>query len=158
MQTADSCAIDVVRLLDGIYGRVRYGAETDDWGARSGRRCHDCNVAPGGLHHRGCDVERCPRCGEQLIGCGCQFPEDAAVVVETADSVPDVIDSCGMRLWEAAQTRGCRRALMTFIVAQGPEDFAVAIRLEVDADGDVVWVAEDGRRVVVYADGTMAGD
>ena len=36
-------------------------------------RCHDCNVAPGGYHHPGCDMESCPRCGGQLISCGCLF-------------------------------------------------------------------------------------
>lgn len=34
-------------------------------------RCHDCGVAHSGFHHPGCDMERCPRCGGQLIGCGC---------------------------------------------------------------------------------------
>lgn len=34
-------------------------------------RCHDCNVMPGGLHHPGCDMERCPKCKGQLISCGC---------------------------------------------------------------------------------------
>lgn len=34
-------------------------------------RCHDCNVAPNGFHHPGCDMERCPACGGQLISCGC---------------------------------------------------------------------------------------
>lgn len=34
-------------------------------------RCHDCNVKNGGFHHIGCDMERCPKCEGQLIGCGC---------------------------------------------------------------------------------------
>lgn len=34
-------------------------------------RCHDCKVINGGLHHPGCDGEHCPRCGGQLISCGC---------------------------------------------------------------------------------------
>jgi hypothetical protein len=43
--------------------------------ARTRRRCGDCGVAPGGLHHRGCDLQRCPRCKRQLITCGCPFDE-----------------------------------------------------------------------------------
>ncbi|MDQ3322838.1 MAG: hypothetical protein M3525_10495 [Acidobacteriota bacterium] len=35
------------------------------------RRCHDCNIAPEGFHHPGCDMERCPNCRGQLISCGC---------------------------------------------------------------------------------------
>ncbi len=34
-------------------------------------RCHDCGIKHGGLHHRGCDVERCPKCKGQLISCEC---------------------------------------------------------------------------------------
>ena len=35
--------------------------------------CHDCGVVEGKLHHFGCDMERCPFCGGQLIGCHCCY-------------------------------------------------------------------------------------
>lgn len=35
--------------------------------------CHDCGVEAGGLHHCGCDMEECPKCHEQLLGCECGF-------------------------------------------------------------------------------------
>lgn len=34
-------------------------------------RCHDCGVGKGGIHHPGCDMERCPSCGEQMLQCDC---------------------------------------------------------------------------------------
>jgi len=39
----------------------------------AGRKCHDCNCKEGELHHRGCDWERCPFCGGQLISCSCCY-------------------------------------------------------------------------------------
>jgi hypothetical protein len=36
--------------------------------------CGDCGVQPGQLHKRGCDVERCPYCGGQMIFCDCNLP------------------------------------------------------------------------------------
>ena len=37
--------------------------------------CHDCNVGRG-FHHPGCDMERCPKCGGQLISCDCLDEEE----------------------------------------------------------------------------------
>lgn len=36
-----------------------------------GGRCGDCHVSHGYSHHPGCDIEQCPKCGGQLISCGC---------------------------------------------------------------------------------------
>ena len=33
--------------------------------------CHDCGVKEGEIHQEGCDMERCPNCDGQLIGCEC---------------------------------------------------------------------------------------
>lgn len=35
------------------------------------RNCHDCNAKVGEHHKSGCDTERCPKCGGQLISCDC---------------------------------------------------------------------------------------
>ena len=35
--------------------------------------CHDCGVEEGRFHLPGCDMERCPFCGHQLITCECAY-------------------------------------------------------------------------------------
>jgi len=39
----------------------------------SGGHCGDCGVKHGMPHHPGCDVERCPFCRMQAIGCDCEY-------------------------------------------------------------------------------------
>jgi len=52
------------------FVRIKYGQEEDDWGADS-HPCADCGAVKGEYHVPGCDVERCPLCGDQMIGCEC---------------------------------------------------------------------------------------
>jgi hypothetical protein len=78
MRRHTSCVEHSFRYKDDPreYRAVPYGAEDDDWGAASGKDCHDCYCPSGGFHHAGCDVEQCPRCGSQAISCDCDMLDD----------------------------------------------------------------------------------
>jgi hypothetical protein len=72
----DGAQRDLTYVIGGkVYLRIRYGEETEDWGADS-RPCHDCAVIKGQLHLRGCDAEECPVCGGQAIACDCPNERD----------------------------------------------------------------------------------
>jgi DNA-directed RNA polymerase subunit RPC12/RpoP len=51
--------------------------EGDDWGGVEQKlggkltviACPDCNAGTGKPHHAGCDNERCPECGHQMLMC-----------------------------------------------------------------------------------------
>lgn len=75
MTTAASCSVDALHR-DGV--RIEMGTWGTEAGLRSASRCGDCGVLPGGFHHLGCDVQRCPVCGHPLLSCGCLFDEDGS--------------------------------------------------------------------------------
>ena len=45
--------------------------------SEKGQHCFGCEVAPGQLHHPGCDFELCPRCKGRAVFCDCQTVEVA---------------------------------------------------------------------------------
>lgn len=66
MKESDSCTFPY--LVD--KNQVHYRRSRAHFKEPSGR-CGDCGIEHGGIHHYGCDVERCPQCGYQLITCRC---------------------------------------------------------------------------------------
>lgn len=64
-------------LRDGFVSMARVRQGEDSYG------CGDCGAYPGQYHVPGCDLERCPSCGGQLITCerrGCGFTAYAGFV------------------------------------------------------------------------------
>jgi hypothetical protein len=72
MLTAKGCAASTVFCNGKEYKRIPSGDEQDLMQLEEGRRCHDCGATTGHYHHWGCDAERCPACGIQLIICDCE--------------------------------------------------------------------------------------
>lgn len=75
------CPVSHVILRGKKYEKLKW---TEDWeeckepskgDSIIDNHCHDCGTLPGSYHHEGCDMQRCPRCKEQFIGCGCIMSE-----------------------------------------------------------------------------------
>jgi len=71
MLKADGCTFTHIRTKDGKL--VRRQTVGDEGWYSPGERCGDCGALFGYYHHPGCDVERCPVCGQQMISCFCDY-------------------------------------------------------------------------------------
>ena len=69
LENVQGCTVTQLRIAGEVYDRLPF--EHRNRGTGPDVRCHDCNAVPGHYHHLGCDVERCPKCGCQLISCDC---------------------------------------------------------------------------------------
>jgi len=73
MNTGISCTADALHTKGRRVELAPYGGEPGVRRRKS--RCGGCGVTPGGFHHPGCDLQRCPVCRGQLLSCGCSFDE-----------------------------------------------------------------------------------
>ena len=79
MLEAKGCKVSTVFIGGKEYKRIPFGEETEPiYSPDDGERCHDCGALAGYFHHFNCDMEECPACHNQLIGCDCkdtEFPQ-----------------------------------------------------------------------------------
>jgi len=65
-------------------------------------RCHDCNIQEGGFHHVGCDMELCPRCGGQFLGCSCFVSKEE---IHNTKKMKKIIITPEHNYWQALGVR-----------------------------------------------------
>lgn len=61
--------------------------------------CHDCGIKEGQIHKEGCDMERCPFCGGQLISCSCCYDKLGIDVSEGAWAYEHGLTEAQERIW-----------------------------------------------------------
>ena len=73
MLTADGCTVRFLHANGNKYPRIPVVGPGDFFAnADKDARCGDCNAKVGAYLHWGCDSERCPACGRQLLSCDCK--------------------------------------------------------------------------------------
>lgn len=88
-------------LIGGTpYERIPYGREE---GGPFPEPCHDCGVLRGQHHvELVCDMEECPRCHGQVIGCDCPYEGDES---SDAGERPDTGQGIAAADWRALLKR-----------------------------------------------------
>jgi hypothetical protein len=83
MLKANTCTKGYIILKGKLYKRDTTDYDWND-------RCHDCSIINefGHVHHDGCDVERCPRCGAQALMCDCRENGHTIVGKEYVGKIP----------------------------------------------------------------------
>ena len=71
MLTSAGCVYHKYQLRSGK--KVQRQKVGDEGWIEPGQRCSDCGALYGHYHHPGCDIERCPVCGDQAISCSCDI-------------------------------------------------------------------------------------
>ncbi|MDQ2648836.1 MAG: hypothetical protein M3Z03_04725, partial [Actinomycetota bacterium] len=108
MTTGASCVVDTIHREDMAWRLAPFDPASGF--ARPDGSCGDCGVGPGGHHHVGCDVQRCPYCFGQLISCTCEWTDEDLVVPEPPPQRPPLgAITASMRDRQAAVLRELAR-------------------------------------------------
>ncbi|MFA6095128.1 MAG: hypothetical protein WC757_04595 [Candidatus Paceibacterota bacterium] len=83
--TCDDCGKEFGSIESCTYGHIiiggktytrnagfQFGKEFSQTVETSEKKCSDCGVEAGKIHHYGCGEEVCPACKEKLATCECE--------------------------------------------------------------------------------------